>query len=187
MLLMPTPTPAVPPVTLADAKAHLRVTHDGEDALIADLIATAASFIGDDAGLALTTRAFRLTVSDCTDGVVSLPRHPVARIISVTVYDGDGLPSLIDGSRYRLDALRRPATLTLDRGVVPRDTNGIEIEFQAGFGDVGSDVPDALRRAVLSLVAHWYEMRGVYTPSDQPVSVPILYSRLVRPWRRIGV
>jgi len=64
---------------------------------------------------------------------------------------------------------------------------GVEIDFRAGFGPAGPAVPDTLRRAILTLVAHWYEFRGSYGPSEQPVSVPMAYSRLVRAWRRIGI
>ena len=64
MVLMPIGTPAVPPVTLADAKAHLRVTHEGEDTLIAELVDAAARFIADDTGLALIDQTWRLSLSE---------------------------------------------------------------------------------------------------------------------------
>ena len=187
MLLMTARAPVAPPVTLAEAKAHLRVTHDAEDSLIVDLIRAAGDFISEDAGLSPTNRVFRLSLSDRPATAVDLPRHPVTRIVSVTVYNRDGTPQALDGDRYALDLLRRPATLTLDDDALPREVNGVEIEFEAGFGIVGSDVPEALRRAILALIARWYELRGAYAPSDQPVSVPHMYARLVRPWRRIGV
>jgi uncharacterized phiE125 gp8 family phage protein len=40
-----------------------------------------------------------------------------------------------------------------------------------------------LKRAILTLVAHWYEFRGVYDAADHPVSVPALYARLTRHFR----
>ncbi|MBO6554596.1 MAG: phage head-tail connector protein [Roseitalea sp.] len=187
MVLMPIGTPAVPPVTLADAKAHLRVTHEGEDTLIAELVDAAARFVADDMGLALIDQTWRLSLSEAPAAPVSLPRHPVAAIVAVTVYDPDGDPNVLEGSAYRLDTMRRPATLTFEPGSLSASITGVEIDFRAGFGPAGPDVPDTLRRAILTLVAHWYEFRGSYGPSEQPVSVPMAYSRLVRAWRRIGI
>jgi uncharacterized phiE125 gp8 family phage protein len=60
--------------------------------------------------------------------------------------------------------------------------NGIEIDFTAGFGEAGTDVPDLLRRAILALVAHWYEFRGVYD-AGQPVSYPAGYDRMISSYR----
>ena len=62
--------------------------------------------------------------------------------------------------------------------------NGIEIDFIAGFGDAGPDVPDGLRRAILLLVAHWYEFRAAVGPQDQPVGYPPGYDRLIAGWRQ---
>lgn len=187
MLLMPLADPAVAPVTLADAKAHMRVTHDGEDTLIGELVKTAARFLTEDTGLALIDQGWRVSLSAPPSGPVALPRHPVASIIAVTVYDGEGAPVTLDGGAYRLDLRRRPATLAFEPGGIPARANGIDIDFRAGFGGTGVEVPDTLRRAVLALVAHWYEFRAVYDAADQPVSVPMAYSRLMRPWRRIGL
>lgn len=187
MVLMPLGAPATPPVTLVDAKAHLRVTHDGEDALIADLVAAASRFLTEDTGLALTHQSWRLSLGTVPRCPVILPRNPIASISAVTIYDRDGTPTVLEGSAYRLDLMCRPATLTLVPGALAAGTDSIEIDLRAGFGATSLDVPDTLRRALMALVAHWYEFRAVYDASDQPVSVPILYSRLVRSWRRVGI
>ena len=59
--------PAVEPVTLADMKAHLRVTHDSEDAMIASLIKAAREELEQAAGLALISQGWRLYL-DCWPG-----------------------------------------------------------------------------------------------------------------------
>jgi uncharacterized phiE125 gp8 family phage protein len=44
-------------------------------------------------------------------------------------------------------------------------------------------VPDLLRRAILLLVAHWYEFRAGFGPDDQPASYPAGYERMVAGYR----
>ena len=61
--------------------------------------------------------------------------------------------------------------------------NGVEIDFTAGFGEAGADVPDLLKRAILLLVGHWYEFRAGFGPADQPVSYPAGYERLIAFYR----
>jgi uncharacterized phiE125 gp8 family phage protein len=41
-----------------------------------------------------------------------------------------------------------------------------------------------LKRAILLLVAHWFEFRGVAGAADQPVGHPPGFDRLVSTWRR---
>ncbi len=40
--------------------------------------------------------------------------------------------------------------------------NGVEIDFSAGYGEAGTDVPDLAQRAMLMLVAHWFEFRASF-------------------------
>jgi uncharacterized phiE125 gp8 family phage protein len=92
---------------------------------------------------------------------------------------------VIDPSGYQTDTMSRPARLRFDGppGAL-RALNGIEIDFVAGFGEAATDVPDLLRRAIVLLVAHWYEFRTSYGPNDQPVSYPAGYDRMIAPYRR---
>ena len=57
--------------------------------------------------------------------------------------------------------------------------NGIEVDFTAGYGEAATDVPDLLKRAVLMLVSHWFELRASFGADQQPVSMPDGYSRLL--------
>ncbi|WP_173931135.1 head-tail connector protein [Chelativorans sp. Marseille-P2723] len=185
MTLFRTVDPTVEPVSLAEAKAHLRVAHDSEDALISDLVRTARQEVEQMTATALIHQCWRLVLDDWPqEEVVLLKRKPVREILSVTVFDADGAGSVMAPDAYQLDAASTPARLHLaDRPTPGLALNGIEIDFSAGFGEAGTDVPDLLKRAMLLLVAHWYEFRGAFGPDSQPVSVPDEYRRLLAAWQ----
>lgn len=185
MALFRTIDPVAEPVTLAEAKAHLRVVHDDEDALIADLIRAARQHVEADAGLALLDQGWRLTLDDWPcDDEARIAVHPVRAVTGVTVFAADGAGAILDPGAYELDPHARPARLAFRQpGAALRRFNGVEIDLSAGFGDTGAEAPDGLKRAILLLVAHFYEFRGAFGPQDQPVSIPAGYERLIAPWR----
>ncbi len=185
MTLIRTVEPSAEPVTLAEAKAHLRLDHSSEDGLLSGLIRAAREEIERTAGLALIGQSLRLALDEWPrHGTVTIPVHPVRAILSVTAYGPQGEVSLVDPSSYQADTVSRPARVFF-REAPPalRTMNGIEIDFTAGFGEAGTDVPDLLRRAMLLLVAHWYEFRTAFGPKDQPVGYPAGCDRLIAPFR----
>lgn len=185
MTLFRTVDPVLEPVTLADAKTHLRVTHSSEDSLIGSLVTAARQEVERQTGLALIDQDWRLILDDWPDAnVVSLARHPVSQVLSVTVFDTDGAASLVAPTDYQLDPHSRPARLLFHQLTSPGlCMNGIEIDFRAGFGATGTNVPDLLKRAILMIVAHWFEFRGRYDAEAQPVSIPAGFDRLIAGYR----
>lgn len=186
MTLFRTTAPAVEPVTLADAKAQLRIGHDSEDDLVAGLIRAAREEVEAQAGVAMISQNWRLALDRWPRfGRVALLIHPVVEILSVTVYGADGEASLVDPSTYEVDVASRPARLYFATRPEPSCImNGIEIDFSAGFGADGDAVPERLKRATLLLVAHWYEFRAGFGAADQPVSIPPEFGRLISAFRR---
>lgn len=181
MTLFRTAGPEAEPVSVADAKAHLRIDHTSEDELIAGLIRAARDEVEQTTGLAMIDQAWRLAVDAVPrSGLLLLRRGPVKAIASVTIYGSEGEGSALDPGAYQLDPLSRPARLHFsERPSGLRAMNGIEVDFTAGFGEAAVDVPDLLKRAVLALVAHWYEFRASFGARDQPVSYPEGYERLI--------
>ena len=177
--------PAVEPVTLAEMKAHLRLDTNDEDTLLAALIRTAREHLEAETGLCLIVRPLRLYLDDWPEGkVIQIARGPVQTVEAITVYDEAGAPVDVGAAGYVLDGAARPARLILPEWpATARAMNGIEIDFSAGFGESGADVPDSLKRALLLHVAAMYELRGVLSLEDQPGAVPQGYERLVAPYR----
>ncbi|MDZ7822840.1 MAG: phage head-tail connector protein [Ahrensia sp.] len=136
--------PSVPALTLAQVKSHLRIISGAEDELLLGLIQSAIALLETETALALVTQGWRLWLDDIpTTGIVELPRNPVQRITNVVWYDQTGTPNVLGGNTYFLNAVTRPARLRFDRSALPSGLcNGIEIDFDAGFGDLGIDIPD---------------------------------------------
>jgi uncharacterized phiE125 gp8 family phage protein len=176
--------PGAETLSLAELKAHLRIDGSEEDDLLADLIRVARDHLERTAGLALIQQGWRLYL-DCwpENGVVDIARGPVIAVDAVRAYDELGDESEIALTGHVLDGVRRPARLWLRTRPEPRQAvNGVEIDFTAGFGEAGEDVPATLRRAMLIHAAHMYEFRGAVPVAMQPAGVPDGYDRLVAPF-----
>ncbi|MEO0637018.1 MAG: head-tail connector protein [Pseudomonadota bacterium] len=180
--------PSVEPVSLADAKEHLRIDTTAEDSLISALIVAARSHVEAVTGVTLIHQTFRQYLSEWPSGTVSLARFPAVRVEAVTSYDRQGDPHDTMAAAGALQTMKRPAELALDRAavsVVDPGYNGVEIDFVAGYGATSVDVPPDLRRAVLMLVSQWYEFRGAIAPHQQAVSVPDGFDALIAPHRLV--
>ncbi len=160
-LLTVTP-PALEPVDLVDAKAHLRVDGTQDDALITSLITAARQVAEGLLGRALITQTLRYVRDEAPARDFTLPRTPLQSITHVKVYDDADNATLVPATQYLLDA--PSGRVALRNGAVwpsiARSMNGFEVQYVAGYGSAASDVPMALRRGLLAHVAHLYLHRG---------------------------
>lgn len=182
--------PSAEPVTLAEVKQHLRLSHDSEDALVSSLMKAAREEVEQATGLALISQQWRLYL-DCwpVSQIILLQRTPVLSLDSVTVFDEAGVPSTLALSGLVLDRASRPARIAMPDGLTQpgRDINGIEVDFTAGFGATGVEVPDGLKRAIMLLAAHWYEYRGAEPFDRASAAWPPNFERIIARYRRVGL
>lgn len=181
--------PALEPVSLADAKSHLRVDGAAEDAYIATLIITSRLQVEAALGLALIAQRWIFRPDQWPAcGALDLPLRPVMSVDAVRVSDASGDLTTVPAARYIVDGDANPARLVARGGPLPAPglpLRGIEIEFEAGFGPVAADVPEPIRHAILLLVAHWYEHREPALEGAAPAALPPLVSELLTPYRTV--
>ncbi len=164
MSLVLTAPPVVEPVSLAEAKAHLRVTHVDDDGTISTLIVSARRRVEVKTGLRLITQGWSQFMDfwPC-GGVVDLDVNPVSAVSDIIVYGDLDAPSTVDPAHYFLDAASNPPRVVFRQGRNPsppgRRGKGIEVRLTAGFG-LAAAVPADLKQAVLLLVADAYAHRG---------------------------
>ncbi|NHK29580.1 hypothetical protein FF098_016860 [Parvularcula flava] len=176
--------PAGEPLTLAEIKFFLRVAHDTDDNLIADLAEAARGQVEAVTGLALITQGWRLTLDSWPEEPIALLRPPVQAITAISVQGIDGVWTELDQGDYALIP-GYPARVLLK---APPPTpgiaaGGIRIDFTAGFGDADA-VPGTLKQAVRLLAAHYHEHR---TPASERrvTTMPNSAGALLAPLREV--
>lgn len=168
--------PAVEPLTLAQAKEHLRVDesiHD-EDGLIEGLIVAAREYAETFTHRALITQTWDLKL----DGfpwtsqfaalgtlAIELPKPPVQSITSVTYIDFAGVTQTWSAALYDTDlpsgpmasrARLQPAYQQI-YPVTRYVPNAATVRFVAGYGANGYAVPGSIVAAMKILIASWYD------------------------------
>lgn len=162
-LILVTP-PALEPVTLSEAKAYLRLDTADEDALVTRLVAAARHAAERATGRALITQSWRLTLDRWPGSrVIELPLPPLESVDGVTLIDDADVETPWPATNTVADLAAEPGRLALRDGVAPplpgRDIGGLAVDFTAGYGAQPTDVPEALRQAMIRLAAHWFEHR----------------------------
>jgi uncharacterized phiE125 gp8 family phage protein len=176
--------PALEPVTLAELRQFLRLAGDSDDDLLTGLLKAARETLEAKTGLALINQTFRLHADGWPrSGILRIPKYPVRSVSAVAALLDDGTSVAIAGHDLHLSTRARPARLYLaERHRPAQSLCGLAVDFVAGFGETGNEVPDALRHALMTLVVHWYEMRGVDTQS-----YPRPFERAIELWRRVSL
>lgn len=180
-----TVAPATMPVSLAEAKAHLRVDHDDQDDLISAQIRAATAWLDGWSGIlgrALITQTWRQEFGRFADHL-PLPLAPVTAIDSVSYFDAGNVQQTLDTGVYDLFADARGAYVTRRSGqswpATFRRADAVSIIFTAGYG-AAADVPEPIRQALLLIVQRLFD--GADTSID--VAIDRTVHALIAPYRR---
>lgn len=147
------------PITLAEAKDHLRVVISDEDDYISALIIAARQMVEGRTQRRLVPGAQVLPLQVFTDGV-ALPGVPFGDVTSITYIDQDGAAQTLSTDVYEVNAFVEPATLERKYGQSwpAVQTGSIRVNFTAGYS-TPDDVPHALKQWMLLAIGTMYENR----------------------------
>ena len=185
--------PSVEPITVNDALAHMNLTSDETQGQLVELYIQAAREQAETyMGRALITQEWRLTLDRWPvqgeawwDGVmqgaiselrrgrdtwVILPRHPLLSVDEITVFDDAGNPEDVPVSQFIVDTQQEPGRMVLKSSnawpIALQSANAIQVDYTAGYGPAGNDVPAAITLGLLNMVASMYEHRGDHCSAE---------------------
>jgi uncharacterized phiE125 gp8 family phage protein len=175
-LIVTTP-PTIEPVTLVEAKEHLRVTEADEDSYITGLITMAREMCEEyqrrsyiETGFDFWLRAFP------SGGEIVLPRSPLRVVSAVSYFTPDDTETVVDAAVYNVDDVTKPGRIVrAESATWPtatlRTSKGVKISFTAGHGTLAADVPQRMIHAIKLIIADFFEQR-------QPIVVGTIAAEL---------
>jgi uncharacterized phiE125 gp8 family phage protein len=170
--------PAVSPISLQQAKDHLRVSHSDDDAKIQLCIdAATASVDGEDGflGRCLVTQTWLLTLDAFPVDEIKIPLPPLQQVVSIAYDAPDGNEVAIAQSDYYVDVAKEPGwVVPIDNWPTTLDAiNAVRITFIAGYPpttdsppDLVANVPDDVKHAMLLMIGSMFEGREDTLLSD---------------------
>lgn len=189
--------PAAKPVTVAELKSQLRVSHSEDDTLIGSYLDAAIGRLDAHAGIlgrCIVTQTWRQDY-ECwpSKGLFRLPFCDVATITSVKYSDTADVEQTVDAGLYQLHQDAHSSFVWLRSAftcpsLYDDRVDPVRITFDVGFGAAAA-VPDAIKHAIKLMVADFYENRedtAVGVGLDVR-SLPRGVDALLAPYRRVGI
>ena len=158
--------PTIEPVTLTDAKVHLRIDHDDENAFVQNLAVASRKYWEAtldrqfiNATWVYTLDAFPAATTD----FIHPPRPPLSSVTSIQYVDTAGDTQTWAAANYTTSTDVEPGRIGLAYNVDWPETrevmDAVTVTYVAGYGAAAPNVPEEARALILMRVADLYENR----------------------------
>jgi len=185
--------PTTEPVSLAEAKLHLKVETGDDDTLISSLITAARETAEIFTGRALASQVLEYILDGFPIGndTIYIPKPPLENITSIKYRDCQDTETEWDSSNYVVDSESMPARIALACGkyfpdFCPYPVASVRIRFTAGYRSGGPDslkIPEGICQALKLLIGHFYENRESVVVGTVANKVPFTVEALLYPYR----
>lgn len=204
--------PANYPVTLDQAKAHLRVDFADDDDLISSLIDTATTYCDGPKGFlgrALISQTWDLYLDEfpCRHGEsffrrgrinrfhhsrIEIPLPPLIDVVGVFYLDGSGEEQELDASKYIVDDKGEQGMIfpVIGWPIAQCVPNAVRVRFTAGYVDDTQSpqtdkVPGPIKSAMLLYMGDLYANRETMLTGQRAaaVTLPWAAEQMLRPYR----
>lgn len=180
--------PATYPVSLIEAKAHLRVDFSDDDALIEIFRKAATVDVENFCGRAFIDQTWDYYADAFPVAEIKIPKPPLIEVIGVFSLDSDGAEQEFATSGYRVDTASELARITLAYGgswpTLQAVSNAVRVRFRAGYLDDNSpqaaNVPEPIKVAILLTIGNYYANRETIVIGQTATILPVVENLLRR-------
>ena len=183
-------TPATEePLLLSEAKKQVELaTQDtAHDDHLQRLITAARQYAEEFTGRAIVTQTWDLFLDlwPIRNGVILLPKSPLASVTHVKYYDLDGVQQTWSSANYVVQTSREPGRIALAYDQTwpgaRYQPDSITVRFVAG--QARTAIPERLKAAMLLLVGHWFDHREEVVVGSTANEIPFAADALLRQCR----
>lgn len=206
--LVQTTNPSGKPLTITEVKSFLRIDFNEDDIFLIGQLTMVTDVVEKYLRSALISRTYELAVDKLPEreiplreglyvgpfmsyplDYIDLPFSPVVSVSSIKTFDDQDNETVVNSAKYLVDTFRKPARVILRNGETwpnaTREANALIITYTAGYG-TASQVPEAIRLAMLQLIAYSYEHRGDQIEGAAP-AIPESIQTLLRPYQMMNL
>lgn len=162
--------PIAEPITLEEAKAHLRVDHSEDDLMIAAMIGAARVYCEQFTARAFVTQTWELVLDTFPTNEILIPLPPLQSVTSIKYDDSGGVEQTLGATEFEADTVSQPGWIVPVTSGWPtalfEGINAVRIRFVAGYDpgtdspiDLAANVPQAIKYAILLHVGQLYAQR----------------------------
>lgn len=188
--------PTQEPVTIEEAKQHMRIEVAADDAMVAAFVMAAREWVEGQTKKVLMTTTYDYYIDwdwPVVGGYtqIQFPVNPVQSVTSISYVDDNGATQTLAANKYQTVARDESSYIepayNVDWPSVRCQPNTITVRFTAGYLDDSvspavANVPWPLRAAVLMMAAHLYENREATTLRNIK-EAPMAVETLITPYR----
>lgn len=160
MKLKRTSSPLIEPITLQEAKDHLKVSSTGEDSVITFEITAARRFLEREMGVQMIACGYEGYLDKFPDvNYIEFPIKPMTGVTEVKYFS----TNVLDSASCIFDEVHNPPRLYLAPGYSWPSTearvNAVKITFNAGY-NTAAEVPENWIQALKMVITFFHEHRG---------------------------
>lgn len=186
--------PSAEPITLAEARLHLRVTPDDDsppwhpdDTLIMAQVAAAREWCENHTKRALALQTVEVVLDEFPASAIQLPMSPIHSITWLKYVDTAGAEQTLSTTLYALDNYQEPGWVVPAVGTTWPATqaviNAVTVRYLAGYDAMYVPLPAAIRAAMLLLLGNWYENREAVVIGTIQSELSFAVEALLLPYR----
>lgn len=187
--------PATTPVSLTEAKTHLRIDGTNDDAAIAAYIEAATKATEAFLGRALVDQTWQLVLDSFPTGIdleIKIPKPPLIAVTSIVYDDSNGQEQPLTPDNYFVDNVSEPGWVVPASGSLSWPApiaaiNSVRINFRAGYLDNNSPpaniVPGDIKSAILLTIGTLFEQREAQVVGDNVYALSWGVENLLRQHR----
>lgn len=166
----------IEPITLEQAKAHLRVVFDDEDDYISSLIVAARQMAEGRTNRTITQRIREQAFSHWC--AMKLLKPPFVSVESVSYIDPDGNEQTLSEDDYIVSTRREPASvaISISQPSLASQDEAVIVRYTAGY-PVG-EVPAPIVQWMLLQIGSMYEHRESVIAGVSVSPLPEMYERM---------
>lgn len=175
--------PAREAVELNDVRRHIKASSNDDNFSISLIVEAARHYIEKASGRYLINTEMKMYLNEWGSGempwwdgmregafvdqadYIEIPYGPLQSVTHIKTYDDTDTATTWASTNYFVDNRKQDLGRIKPRSgqswpVFTRPTNGIEIQFVAGYGETAKDVPANVKLALMMQCAHLYQNRG---------------------------